>query len=128
MRSPEAARAGGTGNGLSISLLERFIHRNQAEAAELIAQGLAPATGDMQLSVLGCQSCLQPLHSAPSACVHPDETVSPHYTCACIGLLMRPKQESALQCKRRRHAHSISEQASATWLKAVLTVNDCSRS
>ena len=51
MRSPEAARAGGTGCGLATSLLERFIHRNQAEAAELIAQGLAPATGGMQLSV-----------------------------------------------------------------------------
>ena len=46
MRSPEAARAGGTSNGLSISLLERFIARNQAEVAELMAMGLAPATGE----------------------------------------------------------------------------------
>ncbi len=46
MRSPEAATAGGTGNGLSVSLLERFIHRNQAEAGELISRGSAPATGD----------------------------------------------------------------------------------
>ena len=46
VRSPEAARAGGTSNGLSISLLERFIARNQAQVAELMAQGLAPATGN----------------------------------------------------------------------------------
>ena len=61
MRSPEAASAGGTGNGLSISLLERFIHRNQAQAANLIAQGLAPATGVMSCSV----SLNSPSHTHP---------------------------------------------------------------
>ena len=45
VRSPEAATAGGGGHGLSVSLLERFIHRNQARAGDLISRGLAPATG-----------------------------------------------------------------------------------
>ena len=45
VRSPEAATAGGGGHGLSVSLLERFIQRNQEEAGGLMAQGLAPATG-----------------------------------------------------------------------------------
>ncbi len=49
MRSPEAARAGGTSNGLAISLLERCIARNQAQVAQLVAQGLAPATGEHSL-------------------------------------------------------------------------------
>ena len=45
VRSPEAATAGGAGHGLSVSLLERFIQRNQEAAGGLMAEGLAPATG-----------------------------------------------------------------------------------
>ena len=45
VRSPEAATAGGVGHGLSVSLLERFIQRNQEAAGGLMAEGLAPATG-----------------------------------------------------------------------------------
>lgn len=58
VRSLAAATGGGSGEGLAVSLLERYIESHQADVPGLLAANLAPATGAALLQYLRLMSRL----------------------------------------------------------------------